>query len=136
MSKIAAILCSLSFFLNSILQFLLMAGFPLGRFSFGGKYTIFPPELRIVSGFLCILWFYYSITYLIYGNLIQVKTNKLFLNFKLIIMTLFLFLATIFNFFISTSFFEKYYTGGLSALTFMLSAFLLLYNRKTPQNSF
>jgi len=131
MSKFAAIFCSLSFFLNSILHLLLSAGFPLGRFVFGGVYTTFPNKVRITSVFFCILWFICGITYLIYGKLIRVKINKFFLNFKLIIMTFFLFLATAFNFFVSTSFFEKYYTGTLSAITFILSVFLLIYNRKS-----
>nr|WP_086332035.1 hypothetical protein [Enterococcus sp. 4G2_DIV0659] len=127
MQKIASIICSLTFFLNALLHLFLTAGFPLGKFVFGGEYDIFPPKLRFMSAFLCLLWSLYSATYLIYGKIIQVKTNKRILNFKLNVMTIFLFLASIFNIFITTSFFEKYFTGTLSSITFVLSALSLIH---------
>lgn len=130
MVKFASILCAGSFFLNSALHLLLAIGLPFGQFVFGGVHTVFPLKLRLASGFFCLLWLFFGMTYLVFGKLIKIESNKSFVNIKIVAVTVFLLLATIFNLFISTSFFEKYITGGLSALTFALSLFLIWNDRR------
>lgn len=67
---------------------------------------------------------------LVYGRVMSAgnfdKKSAIFVK----IATLLLGITTLFNFFVSHSFLEKYVTGGLTALTFLLSLCLLLLSKQ------
>lgn len=135
MTKLLSLLCSINFFINAALHYALFLGAPFGQFIWGGNYTIIPNYLRIYNLLFFILCFFCGITYLTYGKIIRLPCPKILLKIKIVIFTIFLFLASVFNLFITTSFFEKYYTGFLSTLTFLLSVSLVKKNFKLHHNS-
>lgn len=135
MTKILSLLCSINFFINAALHYALFLGAPFGQFIWGGYYTIIPKQIRIYNLLFFVLWFFCGITYLTYGKVIKLSCHKLLLNIKIIIFTLFLFLASVFNLFVTTSSLEKYCTGSMSILTFVLSITLVVKNFKLFQSN-
>ncbi|RSJ62103.1 hypothetical protein [Streptococcus gordonii] len=113
---------------QSLLHFLLMLGLPLGRLVFGGAFVVFPLWLRPVNFLLFSLWAFFSFSYLAFGDWLKSGLRSSVLKKVILVGTVFLFLATFFNFFISTSLLEKYLTGGLTFLAFLSSS--LLHNKK------
>ena len=114
---------------QSLLHFLLMLGLPLGRLVFGGAFVVFPLWLRPVNFLLFSLWAFFSFSYLAFGGWLKSGLRSSFFRKVILVGTIFLFLATVFNFFISASPLEKYLTGGLTFLAFLCSS-LLLHNKK------
>lgn len=119
---------------QSLLHFLLMLGLPLGRLVFGGAFVVFPLWLRPVNFLLFSLWVFFSFSYLAFGGWLKSGLRSSVLKKVILVGTVFLFLATFFNFFISTSLLEKYLTGGLTFLAF-LSSVILLHNNKQSYQS-
>nr|WP_245335171.1 hypothetical protein [Streptococcus oricebi] len=113
-----------------MLQFLLLLGLPLGQFVLGGHYTVIPLHLRWINLVSFVLWGFFGTVYLACGHIIKGPWRENYLKNLLFITTIFLALASIFNCFITSSVFEKYFTGGLSTLTFFLSLSLLLLKAK------
>ncbi|WP_019771653.1 hypothetical protein [Streptococcus sobrinus] len=128
--KILSLLCALVWFSQAILHLLILFGAPLGKLFFGGIYTVFPIWLRPANLILLLLWSTFAYAYLVYGRVMSAgnfdKKSAIFVK----IATLLLGITTLFNFFVSHSFLEKYVTGGLTALTFLLSLWLLLLSKQ------
>ena len=87
---------------QSLLHFLLMLGLPLGRLVFGGAFVVFPLWLRPVNFLLFSLWAFFSFSYLAFGGWLKSGLRSSVLRKVILVGTVFLFLATVFNFFIIT----------------------------------
>ena len=108
-----------------------MLGLPLGRLVFGGAYIVFPLWLRPVNFLLFLLWAFFSLSYLSFGGWLRSSLKSSVLRKIILSGTVFLFLATVFNFFVTASLLEKYLTGGLTFLAFLSSVILLHNNKKS-----
>jgi len=110
----------------AIYHLLLILGVPWGEAVFGGKYTVLPFEMRLVSLIFLILFSIIATFYLIKSGLVNLSLNDLVILIVLIIYTLFLAYATVFNFVFSESIKEKYIMGPLSAVSFVLSVIYII----------
>ena len=124
-SPVLAVICAVLFFINGVLQLLLALGLPLGRFVLGGAYTVSPVLLRPVNLALFLAWFSCGLAYLRYGGLICRPLRDRTARRVVYASTLWLFIASVFNLFITTSDFERYVTGTLSTLACVLSMCLV-----------
>ena len=124
-SPVLAATCAVLFFINGVLQLLLALGLPLGRFVLGGAYTVSPLLLRPVNLALFLVWFGCGLAYLRYGGLICRPLRDRTARSVVYVSTLWLFIASVFNLFITASAFERYATGTLSTLTCALSLYLV-----------
>ena len=124
-SPVLAVMCAALFFINGVLQLLLALGLPLGRFVLGGAYTVSPVLLRPVNLALFLAWFSCGLAYLRYGGLIRRPLRDRTARGVVYASTLWLFVASAFNLFITTSEFERYVTGTLSTLACVLSMCLV-----------
>lgn len=129
--KLIAVFCAICYFIQAVLHFLILLGFPLGGFFFGGVYTVFPLWLRPANLFFALLWSFFAYFYLTYGQILPSRWNKAKLNLVMMTITGLSLLATVFNFFISSSPLEKYGTGSMTALTFLLSCCLFLLSKQS-----
>jgi len=118
-------MCAVLFFINGVLQLLLALGLPLGRFVLGGAHTVSPLLLRPVNLALFLAWFGCGLAYLRYGGLIRRPLCDRTARSVVYASTLWLFIASAFNLFITTSEFERYVTGPLSTLACVLSMCLV-----------
>ena len=126
-----AAVCAASFLANGVLQLLLALGLPLGRFVLGGAYTVSPLLLRPVNLALFLVWFGCGLAYLRYGGLIRRPLRDHTARSVVYASTLWLFIASAFNLFITASDFERYVTGTLSTLTCVLSLYLVWHRDGT-----
>ena len=124
-SPVLAVMCAALFFINGVLQLLLALGLPLGRFVLGGAHTVSPLLLRPVNLALFLAWFSCGLAYLRYGGLIRRPLRDRTARGVVYASTLWLFVASAFNLFITTSEFERYVTGTLSTLACVLSMCLI-----------
>ena len=124
-SPVLAVMCAALFFINGVLQLLLALGLPLGRFVLGGAYTVSPVLLRPVNLALFLAWFSCGLAYLRYGGLIRRPLRDRTARGVVYASTLWLFVASAFNLFITTSDVERYVTGTLSTLACVLSMCLV-----------
>ncbi|EMC57922.1 hypothetical protein [Streptococcus mutans] len=129
--KLIAAFCAVLYFIQAFLHFLILLGLPLGGFFFGGLYTVFPFWLRPANFFFALIWSFFAYFYLIYGQILPSRWSKAKLNLVMVTMTGLSLLATVFNLFISSSPLEKYGTGSMTALTFLLSCCLLVLSKKS-----
>ena len=120
-----SVVCAFGWFANALLHLLLLIGMPLGSFVLGGKYTVIPIAMRPINFLLMLLWSLCGWSYLAYGGVIFHAPRR-HLRPSLIIMTVFLLLASVFNIAITSSSTERYATGTLSVVMVLLSAVLLL----------
>ena len=118
--------CALGWFANALLHLLLLAGMPLGALVLGGGHEVMPVALRPVNAVLVVLWGVCGWAYLAYGGVVAHRASRGRLRSGLVVMTVFLLLASVFNLFITSSPAERYVTGALSALMLLLSLALLL----------
>lgn len=132
--KYLSLVSALLWFSQSLLHFLLMLGLPLVRLVFGGAYIVFPLWLRPANFLLFLLWGFFAFSYLSFGGWLRSGLKSFVLRKIILSGTVFLFLATVFNFFVTASLLEKYLTGGLTCLAF-LSSVILLHNNKKPYQS-
>ena len=100
--KFLSLFSALLWFSQSLLHFLLMLGLPLGCLVFGGTYIVFPLWLRPVNFLLFSLWAFFSFSYLAFGGWLKSGLRSSVLKKVILVGTVFLFLATVFNFFIIT----------------------------------
>lgn len=130
-SPVLAVVCAVLFFVNGVLQLLLALGLPLGRFVLGGAYTVSPLLLRPVNLALFLAWFGCALAYLRYGGLLRRPLRERTARSIVYVSTLWLFIASVFNLFITTSDVERYVTGTLSTLACVLSM-CLVWHRDRP----
>lgn len=76
MFEIAAILACLILAGLTIFQVLLIAGFPLGRFAWGGAHTVLPNKLRIGSAVSIILYMIFAVLILERSGIISVINSN------------------------------------------------------------
>lgn len=114
--------CALGWFANALLHLLLLAGMPLGAL----VHEVMPVAMRPVNALLVVLWGVCGWAYLAYGGVVAHRASRGRLRSGLVVMTVFLLLASVFNLFITSSPAERYVTGALSALMLLLSLVLLL----------
>ena len=126
-----AVVCAASFLANGVLQLLLALGLPLGRFVLGGAYTISPPMLRPLNLAFFLTWSACALAYLRYGGLLRRPLRERTARSIVYVSTLWLFIASVFNLFITTSDVERYVTGTLSTLACVLSM-CLVWRRDRP----
>lgn len=129
--KILAGLCASLYIIQAGLHFLILLGMPLGGFFFGGLYTVFPLWLRPINLIFTLVWLFFAYFYLTYGQILTSRWTKRRQDLIMVIMTALSLLATVFNLFISSSLLEKYGTGSMTALTFLLSCCLLTLSKKS-----
>jgi hypothetical protein len=109
---------------------LLAFGAPLGEFVLGGKYIVFPKEMRIINVIFFMLWLFIGLLYLIKGNLINNYLNGKIITIILVTITLFMVYAIYGNWFITESIKEKYLMTPLAMITSISSIMLLIMSSK------
>ena len=124
-SPVIAAVCAASFLANGVLQLLLALGLPLGRFVLGGAYTVSPPMLRPLNLAFFLTWSACALAYLRYGGLLRRPLRERTARSIVYVSTLWLFIASVFNLFITTSDVERYVTGTLSTLACVLSMWIV-----------
>lgn len=108
-----------------VLSILIICGLPLGEFTMGGKYRVFPKKLRIMLITQLILQILFVVVILQMGNLIPLWFSTTITRIIGIVMSVYLSLNVIMNF-VSKSKKEKYVMTPLSLITaicFWITAF-------------
>lgn len=109
----------------ALLQLSLTLGAPFGEYVLGGMDKILPGKMRFVSGFFSCIFALTGLSYLQRTGKITPLFNITFANVLLIIYTLFLAYAIIWNGFLTKSKKEKYVMTPLSIIGCISSIFLL-----------
>lgn len=99
-----------------VLSFLIICGLPLGELTMGGKYKIFPKNLRLILVIQLFLQMFFVVIILQLGGFIPLWFSENTTKIICIIMALYLSINTIMNF-ISKSRKEKYIMTPLSAIS-------------------
>lgn len=99
-----------------VLSFLIICGLPLGELTMGGKYKIFPKNLRFILVIQLFLQMFFVVIILQLGGFIPLWFSENTTKIICIVMALYLSLNTIMNF-ISKSRKEKYIMTPLSAIS-------------------
>lgn len=99
-----------------VLSILLICGLPLGEFTMGGKYKVFPKELRIILVAQLVLQMFFVVIILQMGGLIPLWFPSGVTKIVCIIMAAYLSLNTLMNFF-SKSKKERYIMTPLSLIS-------------------
>lgn len=98
-----------------ILSILIICGLPLGEFTMGGKYKVYPKKLRIVLLLQLILQIFFVVIILQMGGFIPFCFSRNVTKIICIVMAAYLSLNTIMNF-MSNSKKEKYVMTPLSLI--------------------
>lgn len=120
-----ALIAAILFIIIIIINVLLICGFPLGEFTMGGQYKIFPKKLRVLLVFQLIFQIFFVIIILQAGGLISLWFSYKATKTVCIVMAAYLSLNVFMNF-ISKSKKEKYFMTPLSllsAICFWITAF-------------
>lgn len=99
-----------------VLSILLICGLPLGEFTMGGKYKVFPKELRIILVAQLVLQMFFVVIILQMGGLIPLWFSSGVTKIVCMIMAAYLSLNTLMNFF-SKSKKERYIMTPLSLIS-------------------
>lgn len=110
----------------ALLQLSITLGAPLGEYVLGGTHKVLPTKMKFLSGFLSCLWFVVGISYLQEADIINPIISGASANMLLIIYTIFLGIAIIWNGFVTKSKKEKYVMTPLTTIGFICSMFFLL----------
>jgi hypothetical protein len=92
----AAVLGILLLAALAVLQVLLVAGAPLGRFAWGGQHAVLPPQLRIGSAVAIVLYVVFAVLVLQGAEVLDVLPEGL-VNVALWVLTGYLALGTAVN---------------------------------------
>lgn len=115
-AKVTAMIGAIVFIIPTVLYFLMVLGFPVGEFGFGGKYIIMPTNLRIVCAISILIQTFAIMIVLQTGGvlprLFSIKTTRRVCFF----FALYLSINVIMNF-LSGSPNEKWVMGPLSLIT-------------------
>lgn len=99
-----------------VLSILLICGLPLGEFTMGGKYKVFPKELRIILVAQLVLQMFFVVIILQMGGLIPLWFSSDVTKIICVIMAAYLSLNTLMNLF-SKSKKERYIMTPLSLIS-------------------
>lgn len=124
MAAILSIICAILFLLVIAISILLIFGLPLGEFTMGGKYVIFPKELRIVLIFQLVLQLFFLVISLQLGGHIPMWFSNRTTRIIGTVMVIYLSLNILMNAF-SRSKKERFLMTPLSAITAVCLWFLL-----------
>lgn len=127
MIEILSVIIAISFFLNALLHLLLIFGFPFGEYVLGGKNMVLSFKMRIISFLFLIIWIIVGISYLNYGQLIQIPAFSQFDRNLIILTTIFLFVAFFSNGLLTKSEKERKIMTPFSLVTFVLSCMILFF---------
>ena len=127
MIEILSVIIAISFFINALLHLLLIFGFPFGEYVLGGKNMVLPLKMRIISFLFLIIWIIVGISYLNYGQLIQIPAFSQFDRNLIILTTIFLFVAFFSNGLLTKSKKERKIMTPFSLVTFVLSCMILFF---------
>lgn len=111
-----SILGACAFSIVIILSILIICGFPLGEFTMGGQYKIFPKKLRILLVSQLVIQVFFIVVILQMGGFITLWFSHNVTKIIGIVMAVYLSLNTVMNF-ISKSRKEKYLMTPLSFVT-------------------
>lgn len=111
-----SIICAVAFIIVIIMSLLIIFGLPLGEFTMGGKYKVFPKNMRIFLLSQLLLQVWYLTTILQIGNHLPLWFPAGVTRVIGIVMAITLSLNVVMNFF-SKSKKERYCMTPLSALT-------------------
>ena len=111
----AAIIGTSVLFAVITLSILMICGLPLGEFTMGGQYKIFPKKLRLILFGQLILQIFFVIIILQMGGFIPLWFSNNITRIICIVMAVYLSLNTVMNF-ISKSKKEKYIMTPISAI--------------------
>jgi hypothetical protein len=92
----AAVLGVLLLAALAVLQLLLVAGAPLGRFAWGGQHAVLPPQLRIGSAVAIVLYVVFAVLVLQGAEVLDVLPGRL-VDVALWVLTGYLALGTAVN---------------------------------------
>lgn len=119
-----AVIGAIVFSVVIILSILIICGLPLGEFTMGGQYKVFPKKLRLVLITQLIVQIFFIVVILQMGGFIPLWFSKKITKIIGIVMAVYLSVNTIMNF-ISKSKKEKYVMTPLSlvsAICFWITA--------------
>lgn len=111
-----SIIGACAFSIVIILSILIICGFPLGEFTMGGQYKIFPKKLRILLVSQLVIQVFFIVVILQMGGFITLWFSHNVTKIIGIVMAVYLSLNTVMNF-ISKSRKEKYLMTPLSFVT-------------------
>ena len=116
MVEILSIICVTLFFVVIVISILLIFGLPLGEFTLGGQYKIFPKKLRIVLIFQLAVQLFFLAVFLQLGGLIPMWFSEKVTKIIGTVMAVYLLLNTVMNA-ISKSKKERFLMTPLSMIT-------------------
>lgn len=111
-----AIIGASTFSVAIILAILLICGFPLGEFTMGGQYKVFPKKLRIVLVLQLAIQIFFVIIVLQMGGIIPLLFSSNVTKIICVVMAVYLSLNTVMNC-ISKSKKEKFIMTPLSLIS-------------------
>lgn len=97
MTETAAIIASVILSCLAVFQILLISGKPIGRFAWGGQYTVLPPRLRIASAFSIGLYAAFALVILNQGGAIFILNKDGWMTIALNTITGYFFIGIIMN---------------------------------------
>jgi len=124
---VAALICAIITFGMAVLQLSLTVGAPFGEYVLGGQNRVLPKRMRLVSGAFSIIFIFVGMAYLQRGNIQYIGFSSSFVNIVVIIITIFLACAIVFNGILTKSKKEKLVMTPLSIIQFACSVFLFFY---------
>jgi hypothetical protein len=117
--QIPAIISAVVFLFGAVFQLLLVLGFPLGEYSWGGKYKgVLPPRLRLASVFAAGILVFMAFVLLIHTKLLSIDVNFLPTTILVWIIALYMGLNTLGNL-TSKSKKEKLFMAPQTAIAFI-----------------
>jgi hypothetical protein len=128
--NIASLICAIITFGMALLQLSLIFGSPLGEYVLGGQHKVLPHRMRFISGAFTLLFTLFGMSYLQKGNILCIGLNARIVDIIIMISTLFLASAIIFNGFLTKSKKEKYVMTPFSIIQFVLNVIILFFSHK------
>ncbi|MFD1739051.1 hypothetical protein ACFSCX_21310 [Bacillus salitolerans] len=126
--QLAAILVAILSGGIAVFQILLFLGFPLGEYSWGGKYKgVLPKKIRMMSLPAAVLGLFFGLVFLMHTNLLTIE-SILPTNILVWVITVFLGLNTLGNL-ASRSKKEKVVMGPIAAITFLSCLFISIFGK-------
>ena len=124
---VSSLICSVITFGMALLQLSITFGAPFGEYVLGGENKVLPKKMRFISGtFFCIFTFV-GIAYLQGGNILYIGFNSMFVKIVIIVITLFLACAIVWNGMLTKSKKEKYVMTPFSIIQFIFSVVALFF---------
>lgn len=124
---IASLVCASITFGMALFQLLLTFGAPLGEYALGGLNKVLPSKMRLVSATFSFIFVFVGMAYLQRGNVLYIGLNSALVNISLIVITLFVAFAIVFNAILTKSKKEKYVMTPFSILQFVCSVIALFF---------